>query len=113
MTNFFQRLWLLCCLLIVGGIAIAQPFIEDIRAFKKQDSVSTPPKHSILFVGSSSFTKWKDVADYFPGYSIINRGFGGSTLVDVIRYADDVIFPYDAKQIVIYCGENDLASSIQ
>lgn len=111
MTNFFQRLCLLCLFLIVGGIAVAQPFIEDIKAFKKQDSVNAPSKHSILFVGSSSFTKWKDVADYFPGYSIINRGFGGSSLVDVIRYADDVIFPYNAKQIVIYCGENDLASS--
>jgi len=29
----------------------------------------------------------------------------------VIRYADDIIFPYQPKQIVIYCGENDLAAS--
>ena len=54
---------------------------------------------------------WKDVQDYFPGYTIINRGFGGSTLLDQIRYANDIIFPYEPKQIVIYCGENDLASS--
>jgi len=32
-------------------------------------------------------------------------------LLDVIMYADDVIFPYEPKQIVIYCGENDLAYS--
>src|SRR5450432_3914149 len=87
------------------------PFYSDIARFKKQDSMHFPPKHAILFVGSSSFTKWTDVQDYFPGYTIINRGFGGSTLPDVIRYADDVIFPYQPKQIVIYCGENDLASS--
>ena len=54
---------------------------------------------------------WKDVQDYFPGYTIVNRGFGGSTLLDQIRYANDIIFPYQPKQIVIYCGENDLASS--
>ena len=47
----------------------------------------------------------------FPGYKIINRGFGGSTLPDIIRYADQIIFPYKPKQIIIYCGENDLASS--
>ena len=70
-----------------------------------------PAKNQILFVGSSSFTKWTDVQDYFPRYKIINRGFGGSTLEDVIRYANDIILPYHAKQIVIYCGENDLASS--
>jgi lysophospholipase L1-like esterase len=51
------------------------------------------------------------VQEYFPGYTIVNRGFGGSTLPDQIRYANDIIFPYKPKQIVIYCGENDLASS--
>lgn len=97
------------------GDAIGQspcpPFWNDIVAFKKADSANPPPKNAILFVGSSSFTLWKDVADYFPGYTIVNRGFGGSTLVDVIRYAYDVILPYQPKQILIYCGENDLASS--
>lgn len=87
------------------------PFWNDIQKFKKQDSASFPPKHAILFIGSSSFTKWTDVQNYFPGYTIINRGFGGSTLLDQIRYANDIIFPYEPKQIVIYCGENDLASS--
>ena len=48
---------------------------------------------------------------YFPSYPIINRGFGGSTLPDVIHNASNVIFPYHPKQIVIYCGENDVASS--
>lgn len=91
--------------------AAAQPFINDIAAFKKQDSVSFPPKDAILFIGSSSFTKWKDVQNYFPDYTIINRGFGGSVLNDVIRYEKDIIFPYKPKQIVIYCGENDVASS--
>jgi lysophospholipase L1-like esterase len=87
------------------------PFWNDIQNFKKQDSVSAPPQHAILFIGSSSFTKWKDVQDYFPGYTIINRGFGGSTLEDLVRYSNDIVFPYDPKQIIIYCGENDLASS--
>ncbi len=89
---------------------LAPAFWSDIVAFKKQDSLQPPPANSILFVGSSSFTKWKDVSNYFPGYTILNRGFGGSTLTDVIRYAYDIIIPYKPKQVVIYCGENDLAS---
>jgi lysophospholipase L1-like esterase len=100
---------LLFFLLFTFCFATAQPFAADIAAFKKQDSVSFPPKNAILFVGSSSFTNWKDVQNYFPGYTIINRGFGGSSLPDVIRYANDIIFPYLPKQIVIYCGENDIA----
>lgn len=87
------------------------PFYSDIQFFKKQDSLHFPPAHAILFVGSSSFTKWTDVQNYFPGFPIINRGFGGSSLPDIIRYADDIIFPYNPKQVVIYCGENDLAAS--
>ena len=87
------------------------PFWNDIQSFKKQDSVHMPPQHEILFVGSSSFTKWTDVQNYFPDHPIINRGFGGSTLLDVMMYAGNVILPYNPKQIVIYCGENDLAYS--
>jgi lysophospholipase L1-like esterase len=97
--------------LIAAADCVAQPFAEDIQAFKKQDAINPPPANAILFVGSSSFTKWKDVSSYFPGYTIINRGFGGSTLPDVIRYTNDIIIPYHPKQVVIYCGDNDLASS--
>jgi len=86
-------------------------FWDDIQGFKKKDSVSFPPRDAILFVGSSSFTMWKDVQNYFPSHTIINRGFGGSSLPDVIRYADDIIIPYGPKQVVIYCGENDFAGS--
>lgn len=92
-------------------LANAQPFAKEIAVFKKQDSLSFPAKNSILLVGSSSFTLWKDVQDYFPGYPILNRGFGGSTLLDVIRYTPDVIYPYQPKQILVYCGENDFAAN--
>jgi lysophospholipase L1-like esterase len=87
------------------------PFWNEIAEFKHQDSIQRPPSGAILFVGSSSFRKWTNVGSSFPGYTIINRGFGGSTLADVIRYAGDIIIPYHPKQIVIYCGDNDLASS--
>jgi len=98
-------------LIMAIQLVTAQPFANDIAAFKKQDSIAFPLKNAILFVGSSSFTKWKDVQNYFPDHLIINRGFGGSSLPDVIRYEKDIIFPYQPKQVVIYCGENDVASS--
>jgi lysophospholipase L1-like esterase len=101
----------LAYILLLTTFVYAQPFHDDIVAFKKQDSLSAPPAHPILFVGSSSFTIWKDVQSNFPGRTILNRGFGGSSLPDVIRYEKDVIFPYQPKQIVIYCGENDIAAS--
>lgn len=115
-TQLFKkkgRQALLGLLLLTGLSAAAQqpPFWGDIQRFKKADSLQQPAANGILFIGSSSFTKWKDIADYFPGYPVINRGFGGSSLPDVIRYAGDIIFPYQPKQIIVYCGDNDLAAA--
>ena len=87
-------------------------FSKEILLFKQQDSLKFPPKNAILFVGSSSFRKWTNIADDFPSYTIINRGFGGSNFIDVIRYAYDVILPYQPKQVMIYCGDNDLAQGV-
>jgi len=107
----FKKILFFLSFLFAVIILNAQPFANDITNFKNKDSLAFPPKNAILFVGSSSFTKWTDVQEYFPGYTIINRGFGGSTLLDVIRYEKDIIFPYHPKQIVFYCGENDVASA--
>lgn len=99
--------------LLATSLKAQQPFINEINHFRKTDSLQTPPVNPILFVGSSSFTLWKDVKDNFPGCNILNRGFGGSSLPHLIMYAEDVIFKYNPKQIVIYCGENDLTPGIK
>lgn len=109
-----RKLSYLIFFLFTAKLALAQepfPFWNDIQQFKKADSLSFPAKKQILFIGSSSFTFWKDAQDYFPGKPILNRAFGGSTLVDLTRYRYEVIFPYQPKQIVMYCGENDFAAS--
>lgn len=87
------------------------PFWKEVQVFKQKDSIQFPAANQVLLIGSSSFTLWKDVQEYFPRHKILNRAFGGSTLVDLIRFRYDVIYPYQPKQIVIYCGENDFASS--
>lgn len=92
-------------------IASAQkPFADEIAGFRHDDSVSFPGKGKILFVGSSSFRLWKDLQTDFPDLQIINRGFGGSTLDDVLLYKEQIIKPYAPRQVVVYCGENDLAN---
>ncbi len=112
-NRFQKELFLAFTFLFLAGFIKAQntPFYSEIQSFKKEDSLHFPPKHAILFLGSSSFRKWTDVQKYFPGYPIINRGFGGSTFPDAIRYADEIVFPYQPRQVVIYEGDNDVASS--
>jgi lysophospholipase L1-like esterase len=103
-------------LLIIGFLiyfgATAQdkaPFFNEIASFKKSDSLHMAQKGGILFIGSSSLRKWTDLEQVYKSYGAINRGFGGSTLANAIYYADDIIFPYQPRQIVIYSGENDIA----
>jgi lysophospholipase L1-like esterase len=108
------RLILLLLLQICNQGLYAQqkpPFFREIEEFKHQDSISPPPKGAILFIGSSSIRGWRDIQSYFPEFKIINRGFGGSSLPHVIRYAPDIIYPYKPSQVVIYAGENDFPSS--
>lgn len=96
---------------IVNISAQNQPYWNDIQAFKKQDSIAMPTHYKTLFIGSSSFTKWKTLEQDLPEYAPLNRAFGGATLLDVIRYQKDVVDKYTPEKIVIYCGENDVASS--
>ncbi|HTD95209.1 MAG TPA: GDSL-type esterase/lipase family protein [Chitinophagaceae bacterium] len=105
------KIILFLTLLVTGACAQEQkpPFWNEVQSFKKQDSLSFPASGQILLIGSSSFTMWTDVQTYFPGHPILNRAFGGSSLPDVIRYAKDIVLPYHPKQIIVYCGENDLA----
>lgn len=88
-----------------------QPFSfwQDVQQLIFADVTEPKPRHQVLFVGSSSFTMWKTANEAFPEKTIVNVGFGGSTLLDQIRYIDYVITPYKPRHIVIYCGENDVA----
>lgn len=88
-----------------------QPFWNDVQAFKKQDSIAMPTHYKTLFIGSSSFTYWKTLEQDLPEYAPLNRAFGGSRLLDVICYRAAIFEKYNPEQIVIYCGENDVASS--
>ena len=87
-------------------------FEEEIRAFEAADRIAMPAPGGIVFVGSSSIRRWPDVSTDFPGRTIVNRGFGGSTLAEVAHYAPRIIFPYRPRLVVLYAGDNDLASGM-
>lgn len=90
------------------GFAQEKPFWNDIQTIKQYDKIYAPPKQPILFVGSSSIRYWHNLSQIFCDHTILNRGFGGSKINDVVNYVDDIITPYNPKQIIIYVGENDL-----
>jgi len=93
----------------VAAVAPAERFESEIVAFEDSDRVNPPPPGGIVFVGSSSIRLWPDIHGYFPGSNVIQRGFGGSRLDEVVYYAPRIVLRYKPKLVVLYAGENDIA----
>ncbi|PTR35520.1 lysophospholipase L1-like esterase [Luteibacter sp. OK325] len=107
------RLTILLTLLVISFGAVARDadhgkWNADIQAFEVSDKANPPPANAVLFIGSSSIRFWKTLETDFPGYRVINRGFGGSDLDDSTAFADRIVAPYHPSALVIYAGDNDL-----
>jgi lysophospholipase L1-like esterase len=84
------------------------PFEKDIAAFEVADKKTPPPQRAILFVGDSTFTRWTSIHDDLKGYTVINRGFGGSQMSDLLYYTDRIVLPYKPRLIIVQEGGNDI-----
>jgi len=51
---------------------------------------------------------WKSLPQDFPNVKVINRGFGGSQIVDSTHFAERVIFFLRTEQSFLRAGGNDL-----
>ena len=104
----------LLCLVSQNGLAAEKQkhdynrWEKSIAQFEKQDQIQGIKKKGVLFVGSSSIRLW-DLDKYFPDLNAINRGFGGSEIVDSTHFADRIILKHEPKLIFLYAGDNDLS----
>jgi lysophospholipase L1-like esterase len=81
---------------------------KEIAAYEQIDRTNPPPRGALLFIGSSTVRLWKTLPQDFPGHRVINRGFGGSQIVDATHFAERMVFPYEPKMIFLRAGGNDL-----
>jgi lysophospholipase L1-like esterase len=81
---------------------------KEISAFEASDKTNPPPKGASLFIGSSTIRMWTTLQQDFPKVKVINRGFGGSQIVDSTHFAARVIFPYEPSRVFLRAGGNDL-----
>jgi lysophospholipase L1-like esterase len=106
---------LVAVVFVFGGKVTAQQTPVDpnrwepeIQQFEAIDKQTRPVKGGIVFIGSSSIARWKNLAESFPDLQVVNRGFGGSELADSAKYANRVVVPHAPRIVVLYAGENDL-----
>jgi lysophospholipase L1-like esterase len=105
-----------CCLLLLcttllhaQDVTKFEKWEKAIAALEAQDAKSPPPSNAVLFAGSSSIRLW-DLKKSFSDLATINRGFGGSQIVDSTHFAPRLIHKQKPHTIVFYAGDNDLAS---
>jgi len=98
----------LCAQSVAPKPAASQPFAKEIEVFEAADHTNPPPAGAILFLGSSSIRLWTTLAADFPKHRVLNRGFGGSQIIDSVNYAERIVLPYKPRLIVLYAGGNDI-----
>lgn len=80
----------------------------DIVALEAAAKLSPPPSNAIVFVGSSSIRFWSSLAEDMAPLPVIQQGFGGAKLNDVVHYADRLVSAHDPAGVVLFAGSNDM-----
>ena len=100
--------------LLVVACSPARKYAESSKHWEKeiaelvsQDQTRVYPDNSILFIGSSSIRLWDNIEKDMAPYPVIQRGFGGSNLRDVLVYEDRLVNPHEFRAIVVFVA-NDI-----
>lgn len=80
----------------------------DIIALEERTQKLSPPENAIVFVGSSSIRLWNGLIDAMAPIPVIQQGFGGAKLHDLVYYADRLVNIYQPKAVVVFAGSNDI-----
>ncbi len=62
----------------------------------------------IVFYGSSSIRLWSSLAADLGDPSIVNLGFGGSTMAACAHFFERLVVPRRPRSLIVYAGDNDL-----
>ncbi len=88
----------------------ALPWEPVIQSFEQWDRQHPPLIRETLLVGSSSVGMWPTPEADFAPIPLVRRGFGGSTMADLLYYYDRVVMPYRPRAIIVYEGDNDVGN---
>ena len=101
-----------CSLLGPAHAALGNPWEGEILAFEQQDRLAPPPANAIVVTGSSTIAGWYSIRNDLAPLEVVPRGFGGSTADDLDYYLQRVVLAYAPRAVVIYEGDNDIASGL-
>lgn len=80
----------------------------DIAALEASSAGLYPPGTPVVFVGSSSIRLWNTLHMDMQPIPVVQHGFGGAKLNDVVHFADRLVTQLQPKAVVIFAGTNDI-----
>lgn len=80
----------------------------DITVLEKTAQTPSLTENAVVFVGSSSIRFWDTLREDMSPIAVIQQGFGGAKLNDLVHYADRLVNVYKPNAVVVFAGSNDL-----
>ena len=81
-------------------------FEEDIEKFFEIEISDN--EDLVVFTGSSSIRFWEDLEQDCHSVKVINTGFGGSHMSDLLFYIEETVLRFEPVKVYIYEGDNDI-----
>lgn len=101
--------WILI-LFITASMAAQNPHDFD-KEIEKFNQISfTEGIDLTVFTGSSTIRLWKSLKEDCKQSKLVNTGFGGSQMSDLLYFIDQTVLRFKPKTVYIYEGDNDIAA---
>jgi len=115
MTSFryYTRILLIPIVLFFTATVTAQEvgqWESEMLQFEELDRTHNYSPESIFFTGSSSIRLWETLDEDMHPHPVIQRGFGGSNMEDVLNYADRYISVHSFRAVVVFVA-NDITGN--
>ncbi len=93
----------------VDNLNFKERYSDEIKAIaqKSKRGSGISKDIDVLFVGSSSIRGWRTVYQDMQPLKVVNNGFGGSTIRDILYHYNVLVKPFNPGKIVLYV-ENDI-----
>jgi len=86
---------------------------EIIAELESKTEIQKPSEKAVLFVGSSSIRFWSSLEEDMAPMPVIQHGFGGAKIYDVVYFAEPLITRWKPEKVVIFAGANDINGNDQ
>ena len=85
-------------------------YAADVEELAAKAAADQRKDIDVVFFGSSSIRLWSGLEEMMAPLSVVNRGYGGATVRDILVNYDKLMAHYSPKAFVVFC-DNDICGN--